>query len=129
MRNASQFLGNVVWLLFGGCAATITWVIIGLLCCCTLIFIPFGKQCFKVAYLELRPFGLAVSYTPRPEGGFLQLLGNILWMSTGGLSLACIHLALGVVLCLTLVGIPFGKQHFKLAQLAIFPFGAQVLPA
>lgn len=117
-------LGNLLWIIFGGLIAALEWFICGLLCCLTLIGIPFGLQCFKIAGLVLAPFGKEVSIGNFGAGG---LLGNILWLVFLGWELALSHLIIGGLLSVTIIGIPFGMQHFKLAKLALMPFGARVI--
>lgn len=117
-------LGNLLWIIFGGFIAALEWLISGLLCCLTLIGIPFGLQCFKTAGLVLAPFGREVSIGNFGAGG---LLGNIIWLIFLGWELVLSHLIIGGLLCITIIGIPFGKQHFKLAKLALMPFGASVI--
>ncbi len=85
--------------------------------------IPIGVQCFKFANLSLSPFGKDVSY----EGGAASFLVNVIWFFVSGIELALIHFILGVILCVTVVGIPFGMQFFKFAKLALAPFGAHVI--
>ncbi len=119
-----RFLGNILWLIFGGIIGAGLWVIAGLLVCLTIIGIPFGLQCFKIAGFVLWPFGRDVEIGSFGIGG---LIGNILWILLLGWELCIAHLAIGAALCVTIIGIPFGLQHFKLAMLAILPFGAKVL--
>ncbi|MBG9984299.1 YccF domain-containing protein [Aerococcaceae bacterium DSM 111022] len=116
-------LGNIIWFIFGGFVSFISWAFIGLLLCLTIIGIPLGIQCFKMARLSAAPFGKEVYVNP--SGG--SLLINILWIIFGGLPLATSYIASGIVLCLTIIGIPFGIQQFKMVALALFPFGAEVL--
>lgn len=116
-------LGNILWIIFGGLISAIGWIFSGLICCLTLVGIPFGLQCFKIAGLVFAPFGKDVQIGEFGVGG---LLGNILWIIFLGWELAVSHLIFGVTLCVTIIGIPFGLQHFKLAKLAIIPFGAKI---
>lgn len=116
-------LGNIIWIVFGGLIGAIAWAIAGILCCITVIGIPVGIQCFKIAGLTLAPFGREV------ENGNLHavnLLANILWIVLLGWELCLMHLVTGLMFCVTVVGIPFGIQHFKLAALALLPFGARI---
>lgn len=92
----------------------------------TIIGIPFGIQTFKLAFLALLPFGKEVQTKPE-SGGCLSLFMNILWLIFGGLAICISHLLFGLVLCITIIGIPFGRQHFKLAALALAPFGKTVV--
>ncbi len=115
-------LGNIIWFVFGGAISGLTWLVAGLLWSITIIGIPVGAQCFKMAGLSFFPFGKDVHM----GGGACSFLLNIIWLLVTGLPLALEHLAFGAVLCITVVGIPFGLQHFKLAKLALMPFGASV---
>ena len=100
----------------------LSWCLAGLLWCITVVGIPVGVQCFKLAGLSFFPFGKEVHY----GGGAGSLLLNIVWLLVSGLLLAIEHAVWGIVLCVTIVGIPFGMQQFKLAKLALMPFGAEV---
>ncbi len=118
-----KLIGNIIWFIFGGFETAILWFLAGLLWCVTVVGIPFGVQCFKAASLVLWPFGRNVQY----GGGEVKFIVNIIWMIFGGIELALAHLVVGAVYCVTVVGIPFGMQHFKLAKLALRPFGAQIV--
>jgi uncharacterized membrane protein YccF (DUF307 family) len=119
-----RFIGNILWLIFGGLIGALLWAIAGVLVCLTIIGIPFGLQCFKFAGFVLWPFGRDVEIG---NFGVGSLIGNILWILLLGWELCITHLTIGAFLCLTIIGIPFGIQHFKLALLALLPFGARVL--
>ncbi len=119
-----RFIGNIIWLVFGGIIAALLWTIAGILVCLTIVGIPFGLQFIKIAGFVLWPFGRDVEIGSFGVGG---LIGNLLWILLLGWELCITHLTIGAVLCLTIIGIPFGIQHFKLAMLAILPFGAKVL--
>lgn len=118
-----NFLGNLIWLIFGGVTGAISWFLAGCLWCVTIIGIPVGLQCFKIAGLSLWPFGKQVIYS----NSSMSLLVNIIWLIVSGLPLAIGHFISGLLLCITIIGIPFGRQSFKLAQLALMPFGARVV--
>ncbi|MBO0442730.1 YccF domain-containing protein [Vagococcus fluvialis] len=118
-----NFLGNLIWLIFGGLIGAISWFLAGCLWCVTIIGIPVGLQCFKIAGLSLWPFGKQVVYS----NSSMSLLVNIIWLIVSGLPLAIGHFISGLLLCITIIGIPFGRQSFKLAQLALMPFGARVV--
>ncbi len=118
-----KFLGNILWFLLGGLVSALSWAFAGVLWCITIIGIPVGLQCFKFASLSLFPFGKDVLY----GGGAPSLLLNILWLVVSGLPLAFAHAAWGCLLCITIVGIPFGLQFFKLARLALLPFGSRIV--
>jgi len=115
-------LGNFLWFLFGGLWMGLSWWLAGLVWCVSIIGIPWGVQCFKFAKLAFFPFGKEVEL----GGGGGSLLLNILWLLISGLALALEAAMLGVFFCVTIVGIPFGMQCFKLAKLSLMPFGAQV---
>lgn len=115
-------LGNILWFLCGGVLGGLSWMLAGILWCITIVGIPIGVQCFKFAGLTFFPFGKEVEY----GGGPVSFLVNIIWLVVTGVPMALEHLAFGVALCVTVVGIPFGLQHFKLAKLALMPFGASV---
>ncbi len=116
-------LGNGLWFLFGGAVSGFSWLLVGCLWCITIIGIPVGTQCFKFAGLSFFPFGKEVVY----GGGTGSLFLNVIWLILSGLLLAIEHLVFGVLLCITIIGIPFGMQQFKLAKLALMPFGASVI--
>ncbi|MEL7656085.1 MAG: YccF domain-containing protein [Bacillota bacterium] len=118
-----SFLGNIIWLIFGGILAAIVWFISGLLLCITIIGIPFGFQCFKIAGFVLWPFGRDIEIGNFGAGG---LILNIIWIILLGWELAVTHVVIGCVFCITIIGIPFGLQHFKLAKIGLVPFGARI---
>ena len=116
-----KFLGNLLWLLFTGIGSALSWIFLGILWCITIIGIPFGKQCFKLARLSFLPFGTTVKsdFSAHP-------IANVVWFVLGGFSLCLGYAFAGVLWCITIIGIPFGKQCFKLAGLSAFPFGATI---
>lgn len=116
-------LGNVIWFLCGGMLSGLSWCLAGFLWCVTIVGIPIGVQCFKFASLAFCPFGKEVLY----GGGVGSMLLNILWLIISGLPLALESAICGLLLCVTIVGIPFGRQHFKIARLALMPFGSSVV--
>lgn len=117
---------NLLWLLFGGLFIAIEYLISSLLMMVTIIGIPFGVQTLKMAGLALMPFGKEVRSRP-DAGGCLSLVMNVLWILLGGIWICLSHLAWGILLCITIIGIPFGRQHFKLAGLALTPFGKEIV--
>lgn len=121
-KNIMGCLGNFLWFIFGGFISGISWCLAGCLWCITIIGIPWGKQCFKFAKLSFFPFGKEVDY----GGGVGSLILNIIWLLISGIPLALESAVMGCIMCVTIVGIPFGLQHFKLAKLALMPFGARV---
>ena len=116
-----KLIGNILWFFFTGFMSALAWLFLGVIWCITIIGIPFGKQCFKMAGLSLFPFGKTVNsnFGAHP-------IANIIWIIFGGLELAISYFFLGVFWCITVIGIPFGKQCFKLAKLSFTPFGASV---
>jgi uncharacterized membrane protein YccF (DUF307 family) len=119
-------LGNIIWLLFGGLLSALGYIIGGAVLCFTIVGIPFGLQCFKLAGFILWPFGrMAVSTSS--GSGCLYLVLNIIWIIVGGLWLAIGHIFWGLLLCITVIGIPFGKQHFKLIEVSLMPFGKTIV--
>lgn len=121
-----NLLANFVWLVFGGLWSALGYLAGGLLLCLTIVGIPFGLQCFKLAGVVLWPFGRRIVSDP-VSGGCLSVLMNIIWLCCGGLWTALNHLVFGILLCLTVVGIPFGRMHFKLMELSLMPFGKRVI--
>lgn len=122
-RLQLKILGNILWFVTGGFLSALSWFVFGLLWCVTLIGIPVGIQCFKFAVLSCCPFGKHVRW----GGGTVSFIVNLLWIILSGVPLAAEHAVIGLLMCLTIIGIPFGKQHFKLARLALMPFGAEVV--
>ena len=121
-----SLLGNLVWLIFGGLLMSACYFIMGLLYCITIIGIPVGVQLFKLGMLSLSPFGHDVVDRDGVMGCWSLGL-NILWVVFGGLEMALTHAVIGLLFCITIVGIPFGMQHFKLALLALTPFGKEIV--
>ncbi|PKU90351.1 hypothetical protein CQR47_0462 [Bifidobacterium thermophilum] len=115
-------LGNILWLILGGLELAVAWAIIGIVLCITIVGIPLGIQAFKMAGLTLTPFGKSVVY----GGGVGSLLANIIWVVLVGIWMAIGYVIAGVLNCITVIGVPFGIQSFKMAKLALWPFGAQV---
>ena len=118
-------LGNIVWLIFGGIATALLYFVAGLLACVTVIGIPFGLQFFKLGTYALMPFGYEMvgrDGEPTP----LSTLFNVLWIIFGWWEIALLHILFGVVLCITIIGIPLGMAHFKIAFAAVFPFGREI---
>lgn len=118
-------IGNIIWLVTGGFAGAILWCIAGMLLCITIVGIPFGIQCFKIAGLQLTPFGRRV--IGDGGGAAMSVLGNIVWIVLIGWVLAVAHVAMGIAFAATIIGIPFAVQSFKLAALSLAPFGKRVV--
>lgn len=121
-----RIIGNILWLVLGGLWLAVGYGLAGLALCFTIIGIPFGVQAFKLAAFTLLPFGRTVVDAPS-AGGCLSLAFNVLWLVLFGWELFVGHLVSGVALCLTIIGIPFGIQAFKLSVLALWPFGRMVV--
>ena len=115
-------LGNIIWMVFGGIFTALYWFIAGCLFSITIIGIPLGRQAFKMASLTLAPFGKTIEY----GGGAPSLIANIIWLVLAGLPMAVSYLLAGVFNCITIIGIPFGLQSFKMAKLSLLPFGERV---
>ncbi len=121
-----SLIGNLIWFIFGGLVLGLVYILGGLVLCLTIVGIPFGVQIMKLGVFAMWPFGGEVVPQERSMG-CLSILLNVLWIIFGGIEVALSHLALGVVFCMTIVGIPFGLQHFKLMLLALLPFGHDVV--
>jgi uncharacterized membrane protein YccF (DUF307 family) len=120
-----SLLGNLVFFIFGGFVIFFGYLLGGIVLCLTIIGIPFGIQCFKLAGGVLAPFGREVRET-EPPGGPLALIMNIIWIILPGLELAIMHLFLAAFFAITIIGIPIAAQHIKLLPLALLPFGRVV---
>ena len=121
-----KIAGNIIWLLLGGIIIAIEYIIASFLLIITIIGIPFGLQTLKMGMFALWPFGSETKQDQR-SSGCLYILMNILWLLFGGIWIALSHLLFGVLLCITIIGIPFGMQHFKLAGIALSPFGRDIV--
>ncbi len=120
-----NLLGNIIWLIFGGLISAMIYIVWGALLCITIIGIPFGIQCFKLGLFTARPFGLRVVSTGN-SAGCLVVLFNILWLFWAGIGIAMIHVIFGCLLFITIIGIPFARQHFKMVEIALLPFGKKI---
>lgn len=120
-----KVIGNILWIILGGFAIALEYIIAGAVMCLTIIGIPFGIQSFKLAAASLWPFGKEVKDKPSAGSGISTLL-NVIWILIGGIWITLTHVVLGVALCLTIIGIPFGLQHFKLMRLSFTPFGYEL---
>ncbi|GHV14242.1 hypothetical protein FACS1894179_02570 [Bacteroidia bacterium] len=118
-------LGNIIWVIFGGFMIALEYFIAGFLMLIIIIGIPFGIQAFKLGIFALWPFGSKV-VDDKSSIGCLSLFFNIIWIIIGGFWIALTHLFWGILFCITIIGIPFGKQHFKLVHLALVPFGKKI---
>ncbi len=118
-------LGNLLWLVLAGFWLALGYVVGGLILCVTIIGIPFGIQSFKLATLARWPFGR--SAVNDSFGGFLEFVFNLIWLFTFGWAIFLAHIAAGLLLCATIIGIPFGIQAFKISGLALWPFGRTIV--
>ena len=123
-----RLIGNIIWLIFGGIIIAIEYLIGSLVLIVTIVGIPFGVQTLKMASIALWPFGRDTRVHSRASG-CLYILMNVLWLITGGLWIAATHAIFGLILCITIIGIPFGLQHFKLTAIALNPFGRDIVSA
>lgn len=120
-----NFLGNIIWLIFGGLITALGYFVSAVVLMLTIIGIPFGIQILKIGVLALWPFGSEVR-EGQSGGGCLFTIMNIIWILIGGLWIALTHVFFGLLLTITIIGIPWGRQHFKLAGLALTPFGKEI---
>lgn len=120
-----NLLLNVIWLIFGGLIVVIAYLLGGILLCLTIIGIPFGIACFKLAGLALAPFGREIR-EKEPPGGVLAVIMNIIWILLPGLELATFHLIMALLLAITIIGLPLARQHLKMVRMALLPFGFEV---
>lgn len=121
-----NFFGNIMWFILGGFIVSLCYFLVGAVFCLTIIGIPFGIQLFKIGLFALWPFGSEV-VSDTNDGGCLAILMNVLWILFGGIEVATLHIGFGILCCLTIIGIPFGLQHFKMTLLALVPFGKKIV--
>ena len=121
-----RLLGNIIWLVFGGIIISLEYFIASIVLIITIIGIPFGIQTLKLAVFALWPFGRKVVES-KSSSGCLSTIMNIIWILIGGIWIALSHLVFGIIFAITIIGIPFAKQHFKLAGLALTPFGKDIV--
>lgn len=117
-------IGNILWFLLAGIWLALGYALGGLVMCITIIGIPFDIQSFKLAGLALWPFGRTAIMTG--NGGVLEIIFNLIWLVLFGWAIFVAHLVAGALLCVTIIGIPFGIQAFKLSVLALWPFGRDI---
>jgi uncharacterized membrane protein YccF (DUF307 family) len=120
-----NLLLNIVWLIFGGFIVVVAYLLGAILLCLTVIGIPFGVQCFKLAGLAIAPFGREVR-EKEPPGGCVAVVMNIIWIILPGLELALFHLFMALFFAITIIGLPLAAQHLKMTRLALIPFGFEV---
>ena len=120
-----NLLLNIIWLILGGFIVFLAYLLGGIILCITIIGIPFGIQCFKLAGLALAPFGREIR-EKEPPSGALAVIMNIIWILLPGLELAIFHLIMAMIFGITIIGLPLAAQHLKMTRLAILPFGFEV---
>ncbi len=118
-------LGNIIWLVFGGIFIAIEYFTASIVLFISIIGIPFGLQTLKLGILALWPFGAQINMKPG-NPGCLSTFMNIFWFFIGGIWICLTHIVFGILFGITIIGIPFAKQHFKLASLALTPFGREI---
>jgi uncharacterized membrane protein YccF (DUF307 family) len=116
---------NLIWLVLAGFWLAVGYVVAGLICCVLIITIPFGIASFRIAGYALWPFGRTV--VDKPGAGAPSMLGNIIWLVVAGWWLALGHLASGIALCVTIIGIPLGLANFKLIPISLLPLGKEIV--
>lgn len=121
-----NLIGNILWVVFGGFFIFLEYLITSILLMATIVGIPFGIQTLKLAMLALWPFGKK-TIDNKNASGCLSLIMNIIWILIGGFWICVSHIAFGILFGITIIGIPFAKQHFKLASLALTPFGRDII--
>lgn len=126
MAGILSLIGNLLWIIIGGFWTAVEWLFAGLIMCLTIIGIPFGIQGFKIAAFAIWPFGRTITRQPTGAG---KILLNIIWIFLGGWYIALGHLLAAFILAITIIGIPFAVQHFKLVGIAFAPFGTQIVSA
>jgi uncharacterized membrane protein YccF (DUF307 family) len=120
-----NFLGNLIWLIFGGFVSGIGYILGGLVLCLTIIGIPVGVQAIKLGWATMVPFGKQI-VPSETAGAPVNVVVNVIWAFVFGWEIALSHLLHGLLLGITIIGIPFAKQHFKLIPLALAPFGREL---
>ena len=114
---------TVIWWIFGGLVVAVEYAISGVVWCITIIGIPFGLQAFKLALVSLFPFDSDIS---DPRSGAIGCVGNVIWIVLFGWEIGLTHIVLGLLLCITIVGIPWGMMHFHMVGISFAPFGREV---
>jgi uncharacterized membrane protein YccF (DUF307 family) len=120
-----SLLGNIIWLIFGGFISGLGYIIGGLSICLTIVGIPFGLQTIKLGIATMAPFGKENVVLP-DSSSLINMILNIIWVILFGWEIALSHLVHGAILAITIIGLPFAMQHFKLIPMALFPFGREL---
>ncbi|WP_054056226.1 YccF domain-containing protein [Alloactinosynnema sp. L-07] len=121
-----RLLLNLIWLVLCGFWMAVGYILAGIICCVLIITIPFGLASFRIANYAFWPFGRTIE--PRGDAGVPSLIGNIIWIIVAGWWLAIGHLVSGVLLCVTIIGIPLGIANFKMIPVSLVPLGARIVP-
>jgi uncharacterized membrane protein YccF (DUF307 family) len=121
-----KLIGNIIWWIFGGLVTAVEYFVASAILMITIVGIPFGLQTMKIGMMTLMPFNVTIK-EKKTGSGFLNLIMNIIWFFVGGIWITLTHLILGILFSITIIGIPFGKQHFKLASISLNPFGKEVI--
>nr|WP_221219235.1 YccF domain-containing protein [Prauserella isguenensis] len=117
---------NVIWLVFAGFWLAVGYLVAGIVCCILVVTIPFGLASLRIARYALWPFGRTI--TERRDAGVPSLIGNVLWLLLAGWWIALCHLVTGLLLCVTIIGIPLGVANIKLVPVALVPLGREIVP-
>ncbi|MEO6310636.1 MAG: YccF domain-containing protein [Leifsonia sp.] len=118
---------NVIWLVLSGFWLFLSYMLAGIICCILILTIPFGIASFRIGFYALWPFGRRV--VSRPDAGVFSFLGNVIWVIVAGIWIAIEHILSGIVLCITIIGIPLGIANFKMAPIALMPLGKEIVEA
>lgn len=119
--------GNILWIVFGGFLISLEYFVVGITLCCTIVGIPFGVQAIKLGVFAMLPFGHRAITVDMDDEYWLVSLMTLIWVIIGGVWIAITHVALGIILCVTIIGIPFGIQHFKLIPMTFSPFWRNIV--
>ena len=118
---------NVIWLVLSGFWLFLSYMLAGIICCILIVTIPFGIASFRIGFYALWPFGRRV--VSRPDAGVCSFLGNVIWVIVAGIWIAIEHILSGIVLCITIIGIPLGIANFKMVPIALMPLGKEIVEA
>jgi len=117
---------NIIWLVFSGFWMALGYALVGVVLCLLVVTIPFGIACLRMASYALWPFGRVL--VDRPEAGAPSVIGNVLWFLFAGVWIAIGHVVTGVLMCVTIIGIPLGLASFKMVPVALWPLGKEIVP-
>jgi uncharacterized membrane protein YccF (DUF307 family) len=117
---------NLIWLVLCGFWMAVAYLVAGVICCVLIITIPFGLAAFRIGNYALWPFGRTIE--PRPDAGAASFAGNVIWIIFAGWWLALGHIVTGILLCVTIIGIPLAVANFKLIPVSLVPLGSRIVP-